>query len=426
MHLRLVDLRDVYRLGRSYGPRHCEFPGCSDATREGKPFCSAHVESSPYVVSLLGITSERKEQDEKVADRGARKSDVDSSISVHEILQNLNLHGPRTEERLVREVCLELKILRGYLARLSKLGLVLLGRTKRGSTVAKITRRGLDHLSDMRLARPTGSAPAEPTCAPSSAPKMLVATEPKVSRTPEPPEPPEPPKPPEQPPAIQLEPDSTPKASAQESPVQNLSGADARLPRTDHATAPHLAPRRRTTIGRGVTMKQWNGEAKRALAELSRALGEREKAFHELAKACLDAGDMTYLNSAISAEFSGAKSTAMVLRTLARSLRAKRNSPTVTVKRPTTKTAKRAPKKTKVVNRTRVAHDGVPGWIKNTREALGLSQVSFALKINASRTQVWHWEKGNRPPDDVFISKIEKLAGKPCPTREETPAVAGA
>jgi len=38
--------------GTHKGTRNCEAQGCSKSTREGKPFCSKHVESSPYIQSI--------------------------------------------------------------------------------------------------------------------------------------------------------------------------------------------------------------------------------------------------------------------------------------------------------------------------------------------------------------------------------------
>ena len=34
-------------------PRTCEFPECSQTTREFKPYCSDHVDAHPYVKAIL-------------------------------------------------------------------------------------------------------------------------------------------------------------------------------------------------------------------------------------------------------------------------------------------------------------------------------------------------------------------------------------
>jgi predicted HTH transcriptional regulator len=36
------------------------------STREGKPFCSVHIENAPYVQRILGILRERNKEEEKL------------------------------------------------------------------------------------------------------------------------------------------------------------------------------------------------------------------------------------------------------------------------------------------------------------------------------------------------------------------------
>jgi len=49
--------------GNHKGTSTCQHEGCGKTTREGKPFCSAHVEDSPYVRSILAILCERDEEE---------------------------------------------------------------------------------------------------------------------------------------------------------------------------------------------------------------------------------------------------------------------------------------------------------------------------------------------------------------------------
>lgn len=55
-------------------------------------------------------------------------------------------------------------------------------------------------------------------------------------------------------------------------------------------------------------------------------------------------------------------------------------------------------------------------WLRAARMGTGLSQEAFGQKVGASYTQMYHWEKGSRVPDDDIISKIEKLVGKNAPS----------
>ena len=114
--------------------RRCERGGCSERTRDGKPFCPDHVDEHPYVKIVLAQLAERETQDELVAAKGQGAADLDG-VTCQEILLNLRLHGGRTMERLVREINLDPKVLDGYVQALSRAGVVKLGKTERGSTI---------------------------------------------------------------------------------------------------------------------------------------------------------------------------------------------------------------------------------------------------------------------------------------------------
>lgn len=57
--------------GSHKGTRDCEVVGCSKSTREGKPFCSKHIESAPYIQEILGKLAARAEEEE-ILDRGRK------------------------------------------------------------------------------------------------------------------------------------------------------------------------------------------------------------------------------------------------------------------------------------------------------------------------------------------------------------------
>lgn len=137
--MRLRAFQGLLHQPRRLSPRHCEAPDCNQATREGKAYCSDHVEMHPYVQDLIMRLEEREAEDERVNRRGPRAVNL-QGITTQEILQHLAFHGPRTEERLCRELNLEVKTLQGYVQAMRRKKLVTLGHTKRGSTVVKLAK----------------------------------------------------------------------------------------------------------------------------------------------------------------------------------------------------------------------------------------------------------------------------------------------
>jgi DNA-binding transcriptional regulator YiaG len=55
---------------------------------------------------------------------------------------------------------------------------------------------------------------------------------------------------------------------------------------------------------------------------------------------------------------------------------------------------------------------GLPEDIKFIREKKGLSIGQLALILGVSKTEVWHWEKGNRMPKEplIWLSLIDWAA----------------
>jgi hypothetical protein len=115
-------------------PRRCSEPSCNQATREGKPFCSDHVELHPYVQRLLAELREREEADERVRRKGPRMVEP-TSLTSQEILTFIHVHGPKTVKRLARELNADLETLKIYAQGLKRLGLVKLTATRRKSTL---------------------------------------------------------------------------------------------------------------------------------------------------------------------------------------------------------------------------------------------------------------------------------------------------
>lgn len=112
--------------------RTCSFPDCMEATREGKHYCSNHVDQQPYVKDLLKRMANRTEEDEKVRLEGASSVNMEG-ITAKEILLQLRQSRTRTEERLTRELQIDKSIIHNYAIRLNRDGFIHFGRTNRNN-----------------------------------------------------------------------------------------------------------------------------------------------------------------------------------------------------------------------------------------------------------------------------------------------------
>jgi len=120
------------------GPsRRCEHPGCNEATRENKPFCSEHIEDSPYLQRLTAQLAAKENEETLVGLRGASEVEEDSE-TLKEIQNILEITGPRTTLALAKATMLDEKALSGYLNYLKKKGLIKTTRNRRGNTVVKL------------------------------------------------------------------------------------------------------------------------------------------------------------------------------------------------------------------------------------------------------------------------------------------------
>ena len=60
-------LRPVLPLGGQHkGTSSCRAPRCAKSTREGKPFCSGHIEHAPYVKQILETLRKRRAEAAKL------------------------------------------------------------------------------------------------------------------------------------------------------------------------------------------------------------------------------------------------------------------------------------------------------------------------------------------------------------------------
>ena len=133
------DVRQLHALLSSHriGPRYCERPGCFTATREGKPFCSDHVEDHPRVRRLLATIRQREREVQAIARRGSNAVRSDHLI-VAEVVTHLRATGQQTLERLAKDTGLPFVVVRSIARWLRRRRIGAIGLTKRGSTTLRL------------------------------------------------------------------------------------------------------------------------------------------------------------------------------------------------------------------------------------------------------------------------------------------------
>lgn len=111
---------------------------CGGTTREGKPYCSEHIEQSPYLQRLAQQIASKQVEEALVAEKGAAEVESDSA-TVDEIQNLLEMTGPRTDIAIAKELQIDARALKGYLAYMKKRGMVVTKTNRRGNTVVKLT-----------------------------------------------------------------------------------------------------------------------------------------------------------------------------------------------------------------------------------------------------------------------------------------------
>ena len=142
-------------------PTHCEAEDCVQATREGKPFCSDHVERLSYVEQVQARIAAREHELAAVKKRGGRAVDLEGIIA-RDVLCSLWINGERSVARLSRELNVDFEVLKHYVARLKKAKQLTQTSPRRGAGKVTLV-PALSEIEDPRevgRARPVETAPA--------------------------------------------------------------------------------------------------------------------------------------------------------------------------------------------------------------------------------------------------------------------------
>lgn len=120
-------------IGRG-GPSYCRVESCIAVTREGKPYCSDHIEHSPYVMRLIQEI-DRRELESALLDRG-EEIPLNGSLVVEAI--TLLHSGGYTAARLARMLDIEPDAALSLIKLMSRKGITKMGKTERGSTTVSL------------------------------------------------------------------------------------------------------------------------------------------------------------------------------------------------------------------------------------------------------------------------------------------------
>ena len=108
----------------------CGAKGCTEYTRERKPYCPDHIYLIPDVQLIMAKIEALEQEAAEVGD-GSREARADSGHS-QEIMIRLKSALSLTVGRLSRDLGLEKDVVMAYACALAKVDKVRVGKTKRG------------------------------------------------------------------------------------------------------------------------------------------------------------------------------------------------------------------------------------------------------------------------------------------------------
>lgn len=116
-----VSLIATMRKGHSKrrAPSYCQ--KCGEPSREGKLYCSEHVDEIGYVQEVRTRIESREAELAAVAKAGSKAVDLEGLV-VREIVGLLTAHGARSVGRLAREASIDFATMKHYVRRLRVAG----------------------------------------------------------------------------------------------------------------------------------------------------------------------------------------------------------------------------------------------------------------------------------------------------------------
>ena len=108
-------------------PVRCEHGACDKATREGKPYCSKHLEAMPYAAEV--IRREQANGEEIAQAKRGRWKEIDvNGVLAQDALRLILQSGQASVGKISRDVTRDKRAATSYIRALKKAGLV---RTKK-------------------------------------------------------------------------------------------------------------------------------------------------------------------------------------------------------------------------------------------------------------------------------------------------------
>lgn len=135
--------------GQHKGTSNCRAPGCPKTTREGKPYCSKHIESAPYIKVILGKLADRKAE-EKLLDEPDDENplNLNKSFFVRETLLLLRTKD-FTSKGLARRLDITHDASKRLISLMHSAGIARMRKTSRGDlTISGVGPRDLREIDE--------------------------------------------------------------------------------------------------------------------------------------------------------------------------------------------------------------------------------------------------------------------------------------
>lgn len=130
--VRLLDPTEWNASSKRKSPRYCEAEGCKQPTNRGKPYCTDHVQNSPYVQVVLSDLETRDAEIEGAQGRYGSVPDNGFLVTDFLIVLQYTCDGYASIPRLGRELNIDPKTVLKVAKKLARQGAVKLGKTDRG------------------------------------------------------------------------------------------------------------------------------------------------------------------------------------------------------------------------------------------------------------------------------------------------------